>query len=127
MPSQTLPASWQVEHPLVMPAWIIAAVGGGVMKPLPGTLLAPRINVVGRLPRWQLSHLVELGMCEVAPGALDDGMTTRLEIPKNALALTFGPWQVSQPELMPLWLKAELLKRAPLVTGRLVMLELAPT
>ena len=75
--------SWQFEQPLVMPVWIIDGVGAGLRKPLPGALLVatPGTSVVGVVPRWQLSHLVELGRCELAPAGEVGGMTMILLMP----------------------------------------------
>ena len=61
------------------PAWIIAEVGAGNMKPVP--LPALRLAVwgirpEGVLPKWQLSHLDEVGICESGPGPLAVGITT---------------------------------------------------
>jgi hypothetical protein len=41
----------------------MVAVGAGVLKLLPGALLVATAgtSVVGVLPKWQLSHLVEVG------------------------------------------------------------------
>ena len=59
------------------------AVGAGVRKPLPGALLVatPGTRVVGVEPRWQLSHFVELGRCELAPAGEVGGMTMILLMP----------------------------------------------
>jgi hypothetical protein len=46
--------------------------------------------------------------------------------PAKVPVVTLAPWQLAQPLVMPLWLKAELLNFAPLATGRLRLL-LAPT
>ena len=75
--------SWQLEQPLLMPVWIMDAVGTGLRKPLPGAfrVAIPGTNVVGVEPRWQLSHLVELGRCELAPGGEVGGMTMILLMP----------------------------------------------
>jgi hypothetical protein len=47
--------------------------------------------------------------------------------PTNELPLMDGPWQATQLFVMPAWLISELAKRAPLGTGRVAMLEPAPT
>ena len=75
--------SWQFEQPLEIPVWIMDAVGAGLRKPLPGALLVatPGTSVVGVEPRWQLSHLLELGRCELGPGGEVGGMTMILLIP----------------------------------------------
>ena len=66
-----------------MPAWIIAAVGTGVRKPEPGALLVatPGTSAAGVAPRWQLSHLVEVGRCEPTPLGELGGITTILLMP----------------------------------------------
>ena len=85
--------SWQLEQLPVTPLWIIAAVGAGLRKALPGALLVatPDTNALGVLPRWQLSHLVELGRCEPAPLAPRGGMTTILVTPKKVEPVMPGP------------------------------------
>ena len=47
--------------------------------------------------------------------------------PMNELVVTAGPWQLTQPVVMPAWLIAEFVKRAPFGTGVAAMLEPAPT
>lgn len=103
--------------------------GAGVMKPEPGTEAVAVAGTcpLGMLPMWQLSHFVLLGMCEPMPAGEVGGMTTMRPMPKKLPAPTPGPWQTSQPEVMPEWLKAELLKRAPLGTGVAAMLDPGPT
>ena len=64
MPSQVELVSWHVEQLLVPPAWIMAAVGAGVINRVPGPVALtalPGINPVGTLAWWQLSQLVEVG------------------------------------------------------------------
>jgi hypothetical protein len=63
--------------------WIIAAVGAGNKKLLPGAVLVatPGTRLVGVLARWQLSHLVLLGRCEPAPTGEVAGITTILLMP----------------------------------------------
>ena len=76
--------SWHDAQPLLTPAWIIAAVGAGLRKAVPGPvalLATPGTSAAGVLPRWQLSHLVALGRCDVAPGPLVLGITTILLMP----------------------------------------------
>ena len=75
--------SWQPEQPLLMPAWIIDWVGAGVRKPVPGAVLVatPGTRLVGVEPRWQDSHLLEVGRCEFAPAGVVGGMTTILLMP----------------------------------------------
>jgi hypothetical protein len=86
------------------------------MKPVPGpvTLVARlAISPAGTLARWQFSQLTDVGKCALGPGPLVDGITTMLLTPKKLLLVTFGPWQVAHPEVIPLWLNAELLNLAP--------------
>lgn len=103
---------------LAMPVWI-AAVDITVLKALPGTdaVATPGTTELGMLPRWQFSHLVELGICEPQPGPLDCGITTMLVTPAKVPPDTFGPWHTSQPELIPLWLKPAPLNLALSCTG----------
>ena len=82
---------------------------------------------VGVLPRWQLSQLVVDGMCAPAPIGEVGGITTIRLTPAKLLPVMLGPWQDSQLLVMPVWLMREPLNLAPLVTGRLAMLEPAPT
>jgi hypothetical protein len=83
-------------------------------------------SAVGVLPKWQVSHFVELGTCELAPGAPVGGITTILLTPKKLEPVMLGPWQVSQPLVIPLWPNAELLNLALFCTGS-VKLEFGPT
>ena len=66
-----------------MPAWIMAPLGAGSWNAVPGAVLVatPGTRPAGVLARWQLSHLVELGICEEAPGVAELGMTTILVTP----------------------------------------------
>ena len=82
-PIHVEPFSWQAEHVPVMPEWIITPVGAGVLKPLPGAVLVATAGTSppGVLPRWQLSHLLELGTCEFAPTGELAGITTILLMP----------------------------------------------
>ena len=93
IPIHTALVSWQLEQLPVTPAWIIAAVGAGVRKPLPGAVLSATAgtSVLGVEPRWQLSHLVELGTWEPDPGAPSGGITTILLTPKKLLPVMLGP------------------------------------
>ena len=86
------------------------------MNPVPGPVVFVAMlatSPAGVLAWWQASQLVEVGRWALGPGPLLDGITTILLTPKKLLFVTSGPWQLAQPELMPVWLKAELLKRAP--------------
>jgi hypothetical protein len=75
--------SWQLAQPLLTPVWIAPAVGAGSKKPLPGAVLVATAGtkLAGVLPRWQLSHWVELGRCELAPTGEVGGITTILLMP----------------------------------------------
>ena len=103
-------------------------MGAGVRKALPGAVLVatPGTSPLGVEPRWQFSHLVELGTCEPAPGPPSGGITTILLTPKKLLPVMLGPWHTSHPLLTPAWLYAELLNLAVFCTGS-VRLEPAPT
>ena len=93
-PNHTALVSWQDEQPPVAPAWIIAAVGAGSMKPVPGPVAfvaLPGTRPTGVLAWWQASQLVVVGRCAFGPGALVDGITTMLLIPKKLLPVTLGP------------------------------------
>jgi hypothetical protein len=79
------------------------------------------------LARWQLSQVVDEGMCEPAPGGLVGGMPTMRVMPANAVTLPAGWWQAAQLPLMPLWLISEPLNFAPLPTGSTVIEEPAKT
>ena len=105
MPIHTKPLSWQLEHPPVMPVWICAVVGAGVAKALPGGFRAAFAGTSppGTLARWQLSQVVDDGMCEFAPIGEVAGMTTMLVMPAKLLPEIVGPWQVTQPLTMPEW------------------------
>ena len=129
MPIQTLPASWQVLQPPVMPAWIMAPVGAGVAKAVPGAVLVDDagISPAGVEPRWQASQTSDEGMCDVGPAGDLGGITTMALTPAKLAPLIDGPWQAAQLLVMPAWLISEPAKLAPLPTGRLVMLEPAPT
>jgi hypothetical protein len=121
--------SWQLEHPPVTPVWICAVVGAAVAKALPGTptLATAGINPDGVAPRWQVSQVVDEGMCELAPIGEVAGMTMILETPAKLDPLIVGPWHATQLLVMPLWLMREPLNFAPLPTGVAAMLEPAPT
>ena len=131
MPIHTEFASWQPAQPLETPLWICAVVGAGVAKRLPGTLLVAeagtRPGTLASVPRWQLSHVVEEGMCELEPIGLVAGMTMILATPAKLVPVTLGPWQATQLFVIPVWLMREALNFAPLGTGVAAMLEPAPT
>jgi hypothetical protein len=71
----------------------MVAVGVGVRKPLPGVerVETPGTRAAGVLPKWQFSHVVEVGKCEVAPDAADGGITIIFVIPKKVLLVMLGP------------------------------------
>ena len=122
MPIHTGPLeSWQPEQPLVTPPWICAVVGAGVANAVPGAVLVAlaAISPAGALLRWQLSQVVDDGMCELGPSGEVGGITTMLVMPANELPLIDGPWQATQLLVMPRWLIWPLAKLAPAapVTG----------
>ncbi len=94
---------------------------GAVTVALAGT------SAAGVEPRWQLSQVVPDGTCELAPTGDVAGITMIFEMPANVVAVTVGPWQVTQPVVMPAWLIAEFVNLAPFGTGVAAMLEPAPT
>jgi hypothetical protein len=105
MPIHTALASWQFEQPPLSPEWICAFVGAGVAKELPGTpfVADAGISPAGVVPRWQVSQVVDDGICAFAPGGELGGMTTIREMPANVSPETSGPWQTAHPLLMPVW------------------------
>ena len=131
MPIQTELASWQAAQPLVMPAWICTVVGAGVAKAVPGAVLVALAGIspetLARVPRWQLSQVVEDGMCEPAPIGEGGGMPTMEVMPAKLSAVPDGTWHATQLLVMPVWLMREPLNLAPLGTGVVVMLEPVPT
>lgn len=128
MPTHCALVSWQEAQLDVTPACTISLLGLGFWKPVPGTVLVATgvIWPEGMLPAWQVSQLVELGMCALGPGLLESGMTTMLLMPAKLLPVMPGPWQLAQPLLMPAWLNLELLNLAPSTTGSCRLLP-APT
>jgi hypothetical protein len=129
MSIHTMAVSWQLEQLLVMPVWICAVVGTGVRKAVPGAVLVALATMRpdGVVPRWQVSQVVDDGMCELAPAGVVLGITTILVTPVKLVPVMVGPWQATQLLVMPLWLKRELANVAPLGTGVAVMLEPLPT
>ena len=77
-PIHTILVSWQLLQLPFTPAWIMAAVGAGFMKPLPGAVLLATAGIkpLGVLPAWQLSQVVEVGRCALLLAKLLGGMTT---------------------------------------------------
>ena len=104
-------------------------VGAGSANRLPGGALVvdAAIGPPGIEARWQLSQVVADGMCEFGPTGEVGGITTMLAMPAKPPLATFGPWQASQPALVPAWLISEPLNFAPLPTGSVATLEPAPT
>ena len=129
MSIHTKPVSWQLLQPPVMPVWICAVVGIGVRKAVPGAVFvaAAGTMAVGVVPRWQVSHVVDDGMCDVTPTGVVCGMTTMAVTPVKLAPVIVGPWQAAQLLVMPLWLISEPENFAPLTTGMAAMLEPAPT
>ena len=103
MPIHTEFDSWQPEQPLVMPLWICAVVSAGVANAGPGAVLVAdaAIKPLGMLARWQVSQVVDDGMCELAPTGEVGGIATIREMPTNELPLMPGPWQDAQLLVMP--------------------------
>ena len=113
-----------------MPLWICAVVGAGVANFVPGAVVVVALAAIlaaGTVPRWQVSQLVDDGMCELTPTGEVGGITTMRVMPANELDVMVGPWQAVQLLVMPLWLISELANVAPLGTGVAAMLEPAPT
>ena len=81
MSSHWYAPSWQLEQPAVTPAWIIAVVGTGAWKPLPGTVAValPGTRPAGAV--WQLSQAVADGMCAFGPIVELAGITISLVTP----------------------------------------------
>jgi len=121
--------SWQLLQPLEMPVWICAVVGMGVANLVPGAVSVAfaGTKAAGVEPRWHVSQVVPEGTCEFAPEGELAGITTILVIPAKVAPVIVGPWQVTQPVVMPVWLIAEFLNVAPFGTGVAAMLEPAPT
>src|SRR4051812_50114166 len=112
-----------------MPVWIWVVVGAGVANRLPGVerVATAAIDPDGTVPRWQVSQVVDDGMCEVAPTGDVAGMTMILVTPTKEVPVIDGPWQATQLLVMPAWLISEPENFAPLGTGVAAMLEPAPT
>jgi len=86
-----------------MPVWICAVVGAGVAKAVPGAVLIAPAGIIppGVEARWQLSQVVDDGMCELAPTGAVAGMTMIRLTPTKLLPVTVGPWQAAQLFVMP--------------------------
>ena len=104
-------------------------VGAGVAKALPGVLAVATAGMgdVGVVPRWQLSQVVDDGMCAAAPIGEVGGITMILLTPAKLEPVMLGPWHAAQLLLMPLWLISEPLNFAPLGTGVAGTLDPDPT
>ena len=129
MPIQVLPASWHDAQPEVMPAWICVEVGAGVAKRVPGAAVVAfaAMSPDGTLARWQLSHVVDDGMCAPAPAGLVAGIVTMRVMPAKLEPVTLGPWQAAHPLVIPAWFMREALNLAPLGTGSAAMPDPLPT
>src|ERR1035437_2224762 len=101
-----------------MPLWLNCPPAKVVMLPL-----APLngISPDGMALVWHVSHAAVLGTCTGLRLAMVLGTT-----PAKVPVVTLAPWQLAQPLVMPLWLKAELLNFAPVFTGSVKLL-LVPT
>ena len=90
---QTMPVSWQDAQAPVTPAWIMDAVGAGVMNPLPGVERGEfaGTKAAGVLPKWQFSHVVEVGKCEPTAAGDVGGITMMLVTPLKLPLVTRGP------------------------------------
>jgi hypothetical protein len=66
-------------------------------------------------------------MCAFEPIGEVAGIPTILVMPANVVVEPLGWWQATQLLVMPAWLIFEPLNLAPLTTGRVAMLEPAPT
>jgi hypothetical protein len=76
---------------------------------------------------WQVSQVVDDGMCEFAPIGEVGGRPISDAMPANDAVLPEAKWQDTQLAVMPWWLIFEPLNLAPLTTGVAAMLEPAPT
>ena len=119
MPIQTMFESWQVLQPDETPLWICALLGAGVAKAVPGAVFVAEaaISPAGVLPRWQVSQVVELGMCDDVPAGLVGGMPTMRVMPAKLAVVPDGRWQATQLFVMPAWFISEPENLAPLGTG----------
>jgi hypothetical protein len=78
IPSQ-VPLSWQPEQPVVVLAWMLAAVGNEVLNVVAAGAFA-EISPEG-LTVWQVWQSAVDGKCEFGPGVLEAGITTMLGLP----------------------------------------------
>ena len=77
----------------MIPVWICAVVGAGVANAVPGAVRVAdaATSPAGVDPRWQVSHVVDDGMCELAPTGEVGGITTIWLIPTKLLPVMLGP------------------------------------
>ena len=129
MPIHTAPASWQAAQPELTPAWIWGPVGSGAAKAVPGAVLLAdaAISPAGVVAAWQVSQVVDDGMCAAAPTGPVAGMPTMALMPAKLAVVPAGTWQATQLLVMPPWLISEPLNFAPLATGSAVIELPAPT
>jgi hypothetical protein len=129
MPIHTRFESWQLEQPALMPVWIWPVVGAGVPNFVPGAVFVATAGtgLVGVVARWQVSQVVDDGMCEFTPTGAVGGITTIFVTPAKLAPVIDGPWHATQLLLMPAWLIVEPEKCEPLGTGSTGTLEPVPT
>jgi len=112
----------------VTPLWICTPVGVGVAKPVPGAVLVAEaaMKPAGRLPRWQSRSWSTTGCASCfppAPSAHADDRSDAGKRRRRAGGHVAGRAVVADAR----WFISEPLNLAPSDTGRLAMLEPAPT
>src|SRR5258705_10675943 len=119
MPIHTKFVSWQPEHPPVTPEWICAVVGIGVANAVPGAVLVDEAGTMapGVVPRWQVSQVVDDGMCDVTPTGGVCGMTRMAVTPVKLAPGIVGAWQAAQLLGMALRLFSRTQNLGPVGTG----------
>jgi hypothetical protein len=124
-----MPVSWQATQPALTPVWIWPVVGAGVANLVPGAVFVALADTGpgGVAARWQVSHVVDDGMCELGPAGVVGGITTICEMPTKVEPVMAGPWHATQLLLMPECLISAPEKRAPLGTGSTGTLAPGPT
>ena len=77
----------------MIPLWICTVVGAGVANSEPGTLRVAEAATrpLGVVPRWQVSQVVDDGMCALGPIGAVGGITTIRLIPAKLLPVMLGP------------------------------------
>jgi hypothetical protein len=112
-----------------MPVWICVVVGAGVANFVPGAVAVAvaATGPAGVAPRWQVSQVVDDGMCEFGPTGEVGGITTIFDTPAKLDPVMPGPWQAAQFAEMPVCFMYEPEKRAPSGTGSTGTLEPVPT